>query len=161
MGVKPAAIAAWIFFSTTASVSPKYCLRSLCPMMTQEAPAALSISGDNSPVKAPSRSQNVFWPPIAISEPAVAVTAAGMASVGGQTTISHLSSAGVACALNCSKKSVASWAVLYIFQLAAITRLLIGLEELLSFLNVAEEAGAGRDLSRPENFGYSLPDIRE
>src|SRR5437763_8713441 len=130
-------------------------------MMTQEAPAARSISGDTSPVNAPSRSQNVFWPPIAISVPDAAETAAGMAKAGGQTTTSHFTASGVPCALNCSKKSVASWAVLYIFQLAAITRLLIGLEELSSFLNLVEEACAGLELFDSENFGNSLSDIRE
>src|SRR5947208_13657511 len=107
-------------------------------MITQEAPAARSISGDTSPVKSPSRSQKVFWPPIATSVRAVAATAAGMANVGGQTTTSHLSGAGFACELNCSKKSVASLAVMYIFQFAAITRLLIGLKGSESFNTISE-----------------------
>src|SRR3982751_1571949 len=130
-------------------------------MITHEAPAAASMSEETSPVNAPSRSQKMFWPPTAISVPAAAATAAGMANVGGQTTTSHLPVSGCAPALNCSKKSVASWAVLYIFQFAAITRLLIGLEELSSFLNIAEKTRTRRDLPGPEKFGYSLSNIRE
>ncbi len=47
------AIAAAVFSATKASVSPKYCRRSLWPMMTHVAPASFSIVALISPVKAP------------------------------------------------------------------------------------------------------------
>ena len=50
MGVSPAASAASVRLFTVSSVSPKYCLRSLCPMMTYFTPYSLSIAAEISPV---------------------------------------------------------------------------------------------------------------
>ena len=50
MGCRPASRAAWTFLLTVMSVSPKYCRRSLWPMMTYFTPRSLSMSADTSPV---------------------------------------------------------------------------------------------------------------
>src|SRR5260370_3861861 len=42
MGVRPAASAAFVFFATVCSVSPKNCRRSECPMITKQTKAARS-----------------------------------------------------------------------------------------------------------------------
>jgi hypothetical protein len=53
MGNKPAARAALVLSATKASVSAKYCRRSLWPMMTAVQPASLSMGALTSPVNAP------------------------------------------------------------------------------------------------------------
>ena len=50
MGCRPASRAAWTFLLTVMSVSPKYCRRSLWPMMTYFTPRSFSMSADTSPV---------------------------------------------------------------------------------------------------------------
>ena len=60
-GAQSGAIAAAVFFATISSVSPKSCRRSLCPRMTQVAPASLSMPAAISPVNAPEASACMFW----------------------------------------------------------------------------------------------------
>src|SRR3981081_2977946 len=93
-------------------------------MITYEQPTDLSIAADPSPVKAPSLAQNMFCAPTATRVPCAAVTAAGRLGKGGQITISQFSERSTK-GQNLSKKLVVSAAVLYIFQLPAITGFLL------------------------------------
>src|SRR3989304_1762584 len=58
MASSPLVSAGRSFLFTVSSVSPKYCLRSLWPMITYLHPKSNSISADISPVKAPLSSQD-------------------------------------------------------------------------------------------------------
>ena len=58
---RPVLHAAAALRATTSSVSPKSCRRSLCPRITQVAPASRSIAAEISPVKAPASSWLMFW----------------------------------------------------------------------------------------------------
>src|SRR6266446_6936366 len=124
MGARPASSAARVFFSTVSLVSPKYWRRSLWPMITCEQPTDLSIAAETSPVNAPSLAQNMFCAPTAMRVPCAEATAAGRLGKGGQITISQCSERSTK-GRNLSKKLVVSAAVLYIFQLPAITGFLL------------------------------------
>src|SRR5262249_20828662 len=82
------------------------------------------IGPDTSPVYAPSFAQNRFCAPIPMRVPCAAATAAGRFGKGGQIAISQCSERSTR-GRNFSKKPAVSAAVLYIFQLAAITGFLI------------------------------------
>src|SRR6202163_2473542 len=124
MGARPASSAARVFFSTVSLVSPKYWRRSLWPMITYEQPTDLSIAADTSPVNAPSLAQNIFCAPTATRVPCAAATAAGRLGKVEQITISQCSERSTK-GRNFSKKLVVLAAVLYIFQLPAITGFLL------------------------------------
>src|SRR6187549_626642 len=89
-------------------------------MMTHLHPIAVSIGADTSPVNAPSFSQNTSCAPTSILVPRTAETAAGRATNGGQTTISRCLDSSTREASSFISAD-ASWALLYIFQLPAIT----------------------------------------
>src|SRR5579863_7442116 len=89
-------------------------------MITQRQPTAASIGAETSPVYAPSFNQKTSCAPISMAVDRAADTAAGIFTKVGQIT----SSACVALAANgenVSKNEDVSPAVLYIFQLPAIT----------------------------------------
>src|ERR1700730_11883920 len=93
-------------------------------MITYEQPTDLSIAADTSPVNAPSLAQNIFCAPIATRVSSAAATALGRLGKGGQITISQCSERSTK-GWNFSKKALVSAAVLYIFQLPAITGFLL------------------------------------
>ncbi len=120
MGVKSAPRAAIVRLRTVSSVSPKYCRRSLWPMITWLQPAALIMGAETSPVKAPSLSQNTFCAPILMFVPRTVSTAAVRDGKGVQITISQWSASATR-GLNASKYWTVSSTVLNIFQLPAMT----------------------------------------
>src|SRR5713101_4268408 len=124
IGVSPASRAAWVFLNTVSFVSPKYWRRSLWPIITCEHPRLRIIGPDTSPVYAPSFAQNRFCAPIPMRVPCAAATAAGRLGKGGQIAISQCSERSTR-GRNFSKKTAVSAAVLYIFQLPAITGFLL------------------------------------
>src|SRR5580704_196771 len=93
-------------------------------MSTWVAPMALSMTGEVSPVLAPSFFQCMFWAPMKTDLPRAASTSAARQGIAGQRTIS----AAVSFLMRGKKlvrKAVDSVGVLYIFQLAAMRSLRI------------------------------------
>src|SRR5882757_7562859 len=93
-------------------------------MRTWVAPMAVSMTGEVSPVKAPSFFQCMFCAPMKTGFDLAASTSAGSDVMAGQRTISAV----VFCLTRGKKlvrKAVDSVGVLYIFQLAAIRSLRI------------------------------------
>ena len=130
MGLSPAASAAFMRALTVSSVSPKYCLLSLCPMMTYSTPSSTSISALISPVKAPFAAQCTFSAPTLMLVPAVASTAAARSVYGVQMTTSH--AASLTSGIRSATSAFVCATVLFIFQLPAM----IGLRIIFSFLIV-------------------------
>ena len=125
MTVRPASSAALVLCCTVTSVSPKYVLLSLWPVMTYSTPQALSISAEISPVKAPLFAQWQFSAPIFTFVPFVASSAAAMSTYGTHATTSQ--PASLTRGVMALSSSVASAGVLFIFQLPAITAFLTAL----------------------------------
>src|SRR5271156_2781953 len=88
-------------------------------MRTWVAPMALSMTGEVSPVKAPSFFQCMFWAPMKTDLPRAASTSAGSEVMAGQRAISA-AGAFLVRGKKLVRKAVDSMGVLYIFQLAAI-----------------------------------------
>ena len=123
MGLRPAARAALVLLLTVSSVSPKYCLRSLCPSTTYSTPISLSIPVLISPVNAPDSAQWQFSAPILILVPCAASIAAARSTYGTHATTSHpasLTSGAIS-----ASSAFASEGVLFIFQLPAMIAFLI------------------------------------
>src|SRR5512135_44376 len=120
MGVSPAASAARTFRFTASSVSAKYCRRSEWPMMQWVAPASFSIRVDTSPVYAPSSAKWTFWDATPMPLPWTSCDTAPIDGYGGARTISTPRTPATS-GRKALTKAPASPAVLYIFQLPAMT----------------------------------------
>src|SRR5262249_9222371 len=110
---------------TVSSVSPKYCRRSECPTITCVTPKATSMGAETSPVNAPSSFQCTFCAPMATFESLDQTRQGATSTKGGQTTI--WSGVWPATIGRKSTKKARAWSgVLHIFQLAAMSLVLIG-----------------------------------
>ncbi|MPM87838.1 hypothetical protein SDC9_134938 [bioreactor metagenome] len=116
--LSPAASAAVRRSFTVLSVSPKYCLRSLCPITTYSTPHSTSISADISPVNAPDLAQCTFCAPIRTDVPETASRMAKRSTNGTHKTTSH-DADGYLLAISAARAR-ASDGVLFIFQFPAI-----------------------------------------
>src|ERR1022692_353229 len=152
IGVRPASSAVFSRRFTVSSVSPKYCRRSECPMMTWVTPRASNIAAEVSPVNAPSCFQCTFWPPMATFDPLADSSAAARSMSGGQTTISSRVSPETSGRKSLKNSRVWS-GVLYIFQLAAMSLVLnmkrplrIGMGEAIVDGSLVRRLGTGRSL---------------
>src|SRR5207247_2053249 len=101
--------------ATMSSLSAKMCLRSEWPRMTWLQPTCFSIAGEISPVKAPSRSQCMFWAPSKTSLPRNASATAARAVKGGATSTSRSFSGRARPARMSWASATPSGSVLYIF----------------------------------------------
>src|SRR5512140_468933 len=120
MGVSPAARTARTFRFAASSVSAKNCRRSEWPMMQWVAPASVSIRVETSPVNAPSSAKWTFWDATPIALPLTSCATAPIDRYGGARTISTPRASDTS-GRKARTKAAASPAVLYIFQLPAMT----------------------------------------
>ena len=125
IGVRPAAITAFIFLFTVALVSPNSVRRSEWPTITNRAPVSRIMPALTSPVKAPSRSQCTFCAPTPIALPAAAPAAACSAVNGGAITTSTPRTS-LSNSRNSTTYAAVSAAVLNILKLPAISGVRIG-----------------------------------
>src|SRR5660397_128060 len=120
MGVSPAARVARTFRFTASYDSAKYCRRSEWPMMQWVAPASFSIRVETSPVNAPSSAKWTFWDATPMPLPWTSCATAPIDGYGGARTISTPRTPDTN-GRKARTKAAASPAVLYIFQLPAMT----------------------------------------
>ena len=121
MTLSPAARPANVRLFTVSSVSAKYWRRSEWPVMTYSTPRSTSMSALISPVKAPLFSKWTFSAPTWMLVPLVFSTAVTRLVKGVQMTTSQ--PAPATAGMSSSMSAAASVAVLFIFQLPAITAL--------------------------------------
>jgi hypothetical protein len=108
---------------TVTSVSPKYCLRSLWPMMTYSTPMETSIGAEISPVKAPEFSQWQFSAPTLIFVPFARLEDRGQIDIGHADDDAAFR-AREAQLLSARDELAGLAGVLFIFQLPAMTAFL-------------------------------------
>jgi hypothetical protein len=123
MGVIPFKSAFLTRILTVSSVSPKYCLRSLCPMMAYSTPRLRSIGALISPVNAPLSAQWTFWHPSLILVFLISFPAISRKHAGGHITTSH--SAPSTFGIRSRIRFSASSRVIFIFQFPAMIGLRI------------------------------------
>src|SRR5580658_5256163 len=124
MGVRPAAMAAWVLAWIRESDSWWSWRRSEWPRMTQEAPESRSMAAEMSPVWAPLSLTWQSWPPTATGDPARIWATAAIWVKGGQTSRSQVRPVVPArrgCAI-----AAASAVRPFIFQLPAISWGILG-----------------------------------
>src|SRR3990172_563153 len=157
MGVSPAASAARIFRFAASSVSAKYCRRSEWPTMQWVAPASFSIRVETSPVNAPSSAKWTFWDATPMPLPWTSCATAQIDGYGGARTISTPRTSATS-GRKARTKAAASPAVLYIFQLPAMTGTRIALLRRGDVLRqVDQQAGVSPFVVVPGEHLHHLP----
>src|SRR5580700_7629723 len=135
MGERSPARAAPTFSATLPSVSPKSCLRSLCPTRTQPHPASFSIGTLTSPVKAPDALACMFCAASKTPLPSISWAIAASTVNGGAMRMSTRGSS-LLIFTHSAASVIPAGPPLYIFQLPAMSGLRFSFT-LTSFLDSA------------------------